>query len=400
MRLTPPDLPPSPDGVSPQRISFGECRLLIIDDSRFNREILSRFMQWVGIGRIDFAEDGARGLSMLRSTNYDLVLLDIDMPVMDGISLCRAIRAEPIWTDLPVLMLTSAGSDPAGVKCFEAGASDIVTKPINPGECMARVRLHLEKQFFFRNLTDFHRRLQNDLKLARSMQTSLIPDARALAAAGAKHKLVIEGHFEPSDELGGDFWTLFELGNNQLGVLSADFSGHGISASINTFRFHTLIERIPPHGYEPAEWLSMLNRPLKDLLPVGQFATCFYGIIDSAAGTLSYAAAGAPSPLMFHAGQVSLLDASGVMLGVSNNPFLTADTVPFPKGATVLIYSDAVTEAEDSNGHLLGEDGLQQMVRETFALGENRLARLLAAFDTVVKRPLADDLTAICISRV
>ncbi|MFV3076121.1 PP2C family protein-serine/threonine phosphatase [Niveispirillum fermenti] len=395
MTMAPPD-----GGSGPRRISFPDCRILIVDDSRFNREILTRFMQWVGVGRIDSAGNGEEGLALLRAGNYDLVLLDIDMPVMDGLTLCRHIRQEPAWADLPVLMQTSPAGDPAGVKCFEAGASDIVTKPINPGECMARVRLHLEKQFFLRNLTDFHKRLQNDLKLARSMQKSLIPDARTLAAAGLRHGLSIEGHFEPSDELGGDFWTLFDLGGDRLGVLSADFSGHGISAAINTFRLHTLIERIPPQGFDAAEWLTMLNRPLKDLLPVGQFATCFYAIIDAGEGTLSYAAAGAPGPMLFQDGQVDMLDASGVMLGVSNNPFLTADTVPFPRGSSLLIYSDAMTEAEDRQGHLVGEGGLQALVRQTFPGGENRLARLLAAFDTMVTRPLADDLTAICISRV
>lgn len=394
------DASAQPPSLNPHRISFADCRVLIVDDSRFNREILSRFMHWVGIGRVDFAPNGEEGLAKLRATTYDLVVLDIGMPVLDGLSLCRQIRQEPVWADLPVLMQTSAANDPAGVKCFEAGASDIITKPINPGECMARVRLHLEKQFFFRNLTDFHRRLQSDLKLARSMQTSLIPDARTIAAAAGRHKLSIEGHFEPSDELGGDFWTLFDLGDDRLGLLSADFSGHGISAAINTFRFHTLIERIPPQGFEPAEWLTMLNRPLKDLLPVGQFATCFYGVIDSRLGTLSYAAAGAPSPMMFHNGQVTMLDASGLMLGVTNNPSFTADIVPFPRGASLLVYSDAMTEADDKGGHLIGEDGLLRLVRQCFPGGENRLARLLAAFDTMAARPLADDLTAICISRM
>lgn len=385
---------------APRRIAFADFRVLIVDDSRFNREILSRFMHWVGIGGVDFATNGQEGLQQLAARHYDLVLLDIDMPVMDGLAMCRQIRTNPAWADLPVLMQTSSRSDPAGVKCFEAGASDILAKPINPGECMARVRLHLEKQFFFRNLSDFHRRLQSDLKLARNMQLSLIPDQRAITAAGLRHGLSIEGRFEPSDELGGDFWTMFDLDENRLGVLAADFSGHGISAAINTFRFHTLIERIPPHGYEPAAWLTMLNRPLKDLLPVGQFATCFYGIIDRTAGTLRYAAAGAPSPLLYYAGKCTLLDASGLMLGVSNNPLLTADEVAFPQGASLLVYSDAVTEAEDRNGHLLGEEGLLRLVDQTFGTDEKRLAPLLAAFDTVVQRPLADDLTAICISRL
>ncbi|QJE72936.1 response regulator [Aerophototrophica crusticola] len=318
---------------SPQRISFADCRVLVVDDSKFNREILHRFLAWVGIGRVEFAADGQQGLAMLEARGADLVLVDVDMPVMNGLEMCRRIRSNPSWSDLPVLMQTSPASDPAGVNCFDAGASDIIAKPINPGECMARVRLHLEKQFFLRNLADFHRRLESDLRLARSMQLSLIPDFRRLAAVGARHGLSIEGHFEPSDELGGDFWTLFELGKGKVGFLVADFSGHGISAAINTFRFHTLIERINPMDYAPADWLTMLNRPLKDLLPVGQFATCFYAVIDPVEGSLSYAAAGAPSPLLLRDGTATLLDASGLMLGVSNTPLLTSDTLPFPRAA-------------------------------------------------------------------
>jgi len=385
---------------APRRISFADCRVLVVDDSKFSRDILARFLGWVGIQKVVFAGDGEEGLLRLRESAVDLIILDIDMPRMNGLEMCRRIREEQAWADLPVLMQTSPASDPAGVKCFEAGASDIIAKPINPGECMARVRLHLEKQFFFRNLTDFHRRLENDLRLARSMQLSLIPDRRALSTVGEKHGLRVEGHFEPSDELGGDFWTLFELDAQRLGILVADFSGHGISAAINTFRFHTLIERIHPHGYDPSEYLSMLNRPLKDLLPVGQFATCIYCIIDSSEGMLSYAAAGAPSPLLYEAGGTTLIDASGLMLGVSNMPLLTADTLPFPRGASLLLYSDAMTEATDRAGHLIGEDGLLSLAELAFAHGpDGRLERLLAAFNDRAERPLADDLTAICITR-
>lgn len=383
----------------PDQLSLAECRVLVVDDSRFSRDILARFLTWVGLSRIDFASDGEEGLSKLETAGADLVIIDIDMPRMNGLEMCRRIRRSPAWADLPVLMQTSPASDPAGVRSFEAGASDIITKPINPGECMARVRLHLEKRFFLRKLTSFHRRLESDLRLARSMQLSLIPDQRAIAEIGATYSVSLEGIFEPSDELGGDFWTLYELGPDRFGILAADFSGHGIAAAINTFRFHTLVERIPPHGYEPLEWLQMLNRPLKDLLPVGQFATCFYGIIDVAEGTLSYAAAGAPSPLLTGPGGPRLLDASGLMLGITNAPLMTADKVAFPKGSSLLIYSDAMTEAVDAQGHLIGEDRLLRLAVQAGGGTGGRLQRLLDAFNAVAQRPLADDLTAICVSR-
>jgi phosphoserine phosphatase RsbU/P len=386
--------------ATPQPISFSDCRILVVDDSRFSRDILARFLGWVGITKVAFAADGEEGLKLLEASGADLVILDIDMPKLNGFETCRRIRQTRAFADIPVLMQTSPASDPAGVKCFEAGATDIISKPVNPGECMARVRLHLEKQFFMRNLTSFHRRLQSDLKLARSMQFSLIPDQRRLNKVSASRNLIIEGHFEPSDELGGDFWTMFELDEHRLGILVVDFSGHGISAAINTFRFHTLIERIPPQGYEPAEWLTMINRPLKDLLPVGQFATCFYCILNTRFGSLSYAAAGAPSPVLYHNGDISLLDASGLMLGVSTTPLLSSDTIPFPPGASLLLYSDAMTEAVDAGGHLIGETGLIELARQAYSHSTDRLPRLLAGFDRLAERPLADDLTAISLTRL
>lgn len=391
---------PPRHGEATRHVLLRDSRILIVDASRYNRDILGRFLAWMGLTRITYATKAEEGLAVLSKTGADLVIADIELPGVSGLDLCRQIRATPKLAGMPVLMQTSPATDPAGVRSFEAGASDIIAKPINPGECMARVRLHLENQFFLRSLTDFRHRMESDLRLARSMQMSLIPDQRTIARIGARHGLALEGVFEPCDELGGDFWTLYDLDDDRVGILIADFSGHGISAAINTFRFHTLLERIPPHGLAPLEWLLMLNRPLKDLLPVGQFATCIYCIIDSRAGTLSYAAAGAPSPLVVAAdGTVTLLDASGLMLGVTNSPILTTDTVPFPRGATLLLYSDAMTESVDGQGHLIGEAGLVDLVQSAFAAGPGRLSRLLSAFDRLACRPLADDLTAVCITR-
>ena len=95
-----------------------------------------------------------------------------------------------------------------------------------------------------------------------------------------------------------------------------------------------------------------------------------------------------------------MLDASGLMLGVATSPLLTSDTIAFPKGASLLLYSDAMTEATDLSGHLLGEEGLLDLVSASFAGGGGRLGRLLSGFDRRVSRPLADDLTAICVTRV
>jgi sigma-B regulation protein RsbU (phosphoserine phosphatase) len=271
------------------------------------------------------------------------VLVDFGMPRMGGIEMTQKTAAgSRNYADLPVLIQTTLNSDQQRVTCFKAGATDILSKPVNPGECMARVRLHLEKLLLLREMRKFRERIESELKLAASMQKSLVPDDRKVKKIIEPRGIDMEYLFEPSSEMGGDFWNIFEYSDTALAVINVDFSGHGIGAAINTFRLHTIIDRTPLKGRQPGEWLAEINSALKDVLPMGQFATAFIGIFDTATDLLTYAAAGAPSPVFGNPdGTVELLDSSGLFLGVSKRTVYPDRTHPFPKGSFLLTYSDA-----------------------------------------------------------
>ncbi|MEI6986998.1 MAG: response regulator, partial [Rhodospirillaceae bacterium] len=269
-------------------ISLDGSRVLIVDDNEFNRKSLSLLLSRSGIKIIGFAADGVEGLAMVESFRPDLILLDVAMPNMDGLEMCRLVRANPRNAELPILFQTALDRDEEQVACFSAGGNDFISKPIKPGECMARVRHQLERRKLFKDLTAFHERVQNELRHAHSMQLSLLPERRRLDELGAGYSIDIFSHFETSSELGGDLWSVFALDDDQVGFLIVDFAGHGITAAINTFRLHTLIERIPARGREPAEWLGLLNAVLKDVLPTGQFATAFYCILNKRTDILTF----------------------------------------------------------------------------------------------------------------
>ncbi len=165
-------------GAASIDIQLRDSRVLIVDDSKFNRQILARFVGWAGVHNIEFAVDGIDGLEKVASFKPDLVLVDFGMPRMGGIEMTQKIRQDPELTDLPVLIQTTLNSDQQRVTCFKAGATDILSKPVNPGECMARVRLHLEKLLLLREMRKFRERIESELKLAASMQKSLVPDDR------------------------------------------------------------------------------------------------------------------------------------------------------------------------------------------------------------------------------
>lgn len=381
-------------------ISLARCRVLIVDDNAFNRKTLAMVISRAGITEVDFAADGEEGLHKVERFSPDLVLLDVEMPRMDGLEMCRRLREIPRYAELPVLFQTILDSDEEQVRCFAAGGSDFITKPIRPGECVARVRHQLEKRMLFNDLNAFRERLKGELRHAHDMQLSLLPEAGVIASLGDRYGVAIRAHFETSSELGGDFWQVYPLDDHRLGVLIADFAGHGITAAINTFRMHTLIDRLATSRGTPAAWLGALGAALKEVLPVGQFATAFYGVIDVAENTLTFSGAGAPPPILVVGPEPQTLDSSGLVLGVSRTGFYQDRQVPFPPGARLFLYSDALTETRDHQGRMLGLEAVAPMV--ALACRDNPvdpLSALLEHFFIDRVRPLRDDLTAVWIER-
>lgn len=391
---TPPSTLPS------SGMSLSDCRVLIVDDNPFNRKSLALVIRRAGITEVAFAGDGVEGLVMVDRFRPDLVLLDVDMPVMDGLEMCRTLRRSATHEELPVLFQTALDSDEEQVRCFEAGGSDFISKPIKPGECVARVRHQLEKRKLFADLAAFRRRVERELSHARAMQHSLLPESRRLTAVAERYGLILDAHFETSSELGGDFWGVYPLDDRRVGFLIVDFAGHGITAAINTFRLHTLIDRLPMQHAAPSQWLAQLNGALKDVLPVGQFATAFLAILDLATDTLTYAAAGAPNPVLGIGSDIQLLDSAGLVLGASRRAQYADRSHRLPRGGFLFLYSDALIECGGEAQPPIGRNGVPDLVRG--ALAENRLHPLGPMLDRFYARttqPLRDDLTAVWIAR-
>lgn len=382
-------------------IPLDERRVVIADESAFNRKTLARFLQWAGISRVEFAENAGAVMRTVERFDADLLILDTTLGGDDGVTLCRRIRQDPRFRDMPIVMQSALNSDHLRTVCFQAGATDVISKPVNPGECIARVRYHLERRALVQELRSFRERIERDLRQARGMQLALVPEPAVVDALAERRGMNVDAVFRSSDEVGGDFWTIFELADGRLGLFAADLSGHGIAAAINAFRLHTLLARVPERDLgDPARLLHDLNGRLNEILPVGQFATAFYGVFDTTADSLLYAAAGTTSPILGTAAGLRAIDSAGPLLG----PFAGAEyenrVVSFRPGDHLLVYSDGVTEARDAFDHMLGEAGLLDLMARTLAAAPERpLRRLMADFDADHGQRLRDDLTAIWVAR-
>jgi sigma-B regulation protein RsbU (phosphoserine phosphatase) len=374
-----------------------KCRVLVVEDTEASRRLIGAFLAAAGIREVAFAIDGVDGLEKAESFDPDLVILDIMMPRMDGFEVCRRLRANPRFRRLPILVQTALGAPEERTSVFRAGATDLVTKPIHGPELIARVRVHLENRMLVRNLEDFRERVESELNLAREMQAQLLPSAELTATLSDKYGLLLQAHFETSSELGGDYWGVRALDDHRVAVFIVDFAGHGVTAALNTFRLHTLIRQLPPEGHGPAEYLGMLNDRMVELLATDQYCTFLYGVLDTETDLFTYAAAAAPAPIQGTSSGAAMIDSSGLPVGIARGIPYEERVIPFPRGHFLLLYSDALTETEDTSGRVLEEEDVTALAM--LATDQpDPLAHILENFRR--DRPVVgDDLTVVWFQR-
>jgi CheY-like chemotaxis protein len=121
------------------------ARVLVVDDSRLMRLGLIRALKELGIQNVSEAGTGREALESIRAASFDLMLLDIEMPEMNGLELLQAIKAEPALA-LPVIVISSSEQIETAVRCIEAGAEDYLPKTFNPTLLRARVTTSIDKK--------------------------------------------------------------------------------------------------------------------------------------------------------------------------------------------------------------------------------------------------------------
>ena len=152
-----------------------EATILVVDDDKLNRVFLTKLLKNEGYKVIQ-AQDGYEGFKAAHDLKPDLILLDVMMPITDGIDVCKALKKEQNTKDIPVIFVTARADKSDIVKGFEAGAVDFVTKPVFMPELIARVRAHLSLKFYADQLRQKNEELEefNDLLKNLSRKDALM----------------------------------------------------------------------------------------------------------------------------------------------------------------------------------------------------------------------------------
>jgi sigma-B regulation protein RsbU (phosphoserine phosphatase) len=381
------------------------AKILVVDDVLENRDLLMRRLQRLGFSLIDQAENGVQALAAIAAKPYDLVLLDIMMPELDGFGVLEALKRDGRINDLPVIVISALNEIEPVVRCIELGADDFIFKPFNPTLLRARVLATLEKKEL-RDLTrEELRRKQLELNEARTLQLALVPARFAGAASG--RSLTIDVVLEPAKEVGGDLVDHFPVGPDMMVLALGDVSDKGAGAALMMARTHAMFRALSgrPDAADlfqaPERAVGLVNAALAEGNGGCMFVTFLLATLHVASGRLIYVRAGHIPP--YHrngVGTVARLDRlSGPPLGLDESAKYNPEAVTLASGDRLLIVTDGFTEANDSTGALYGDQRVAAFVAALEPSEPEPLKRLL---DDVRKfeagRPASDDTAAILLS--
>ncbi len=384
--------------------AHGGPEILVVDDDPLSRRLLTRTLTAAGFHCRE-STDGSDALRQLHDKLPALVLLDFDMPGINGAQVLERLRADPDpqVAQLPAIMLTGHGGEESEVHCLEAGANDFVTKPINDAVLRARIETQLRLQSLRRQLQQqndeleaWRTNLERDLEAARLTQQSLIPQ-RGPALDGWEVAAV----YRPVIQVGGDIYGWLRLADGRTLFWMVDATGHGASAALLT----TLAKLLFHHGgmehSNPAAIMRAVNDDFRSIFGARSFMTAMCVALDPQTGAAAVVGAGHP-PLFLRRrdGRTEAVASSAPPLGLMERTEFAESAIEVGPGDAFLLYTDGLFGAENAHGPRLTPEKLAQLLASPGADAQALLDRVLAhTLAEHGEKTLPDDVAAIVVRR-
>jgi serine phosphatase RsbU (regulator of sigma subunit)/DNA-binding NarL/FixJ family response regulator len=447
------DLPGLSGSLPPQVRKAGAVgRLLVVDDNEENRDLLARHLRKQG-HTVALAENGRQALERMGQDKFDLVLLDVVMPEVNGYEVLLRLKGDPSLRDIPVIMISALDEIDSVARCIESGADDYLAKPFNPVLLKARTNACLEKKRlrdlemdYLRNVTmvtdaalaveagtftpdslagvegradelghlarvfqqmvrEMQARAQRakeeeafkrEMRLASEIQLSMLP-----AKLPRPDGFDIGARMIPAQAVGGDFYDVFPAGTGRLGLAIGDVSGKGMPGALFMALTCALLRVEAMRAASPERVVRNVNQHLLERNSRGLFVTLVYGVLDKATRQFSYVRAGHEYPLRIDPAGALLTVPEGrsLPLGLFHEIVLEAQTVTLLPGDTLLLFTDGVTEAMNERHELFGEERLSHCLAarsgETAQALCDRIVETVAGYQG--QAPQADDITLLAL---
>ncbi|MEW9184246.1 fused response regulator/phosphatase [Bacillus mycoides] len=325
--------------------------ILIVDDNPVNIFVIEKILKQAGYQDLvslnsaqELFEYTHFGKDSSRHNEIDLILLDIMMPEIDGLEVCRRLQNEEKFKDIPIIFVTALEDANKLAEALDIGAMDYITKPINKVELLARMRVALRLKSELNWHKEQEENLRNELDLATQVQRNL------LSSPLREEHIKIEASYLPSFKLAGDMYYWYKIDENRYGIILLDVMGHGVSASLVCMFISSVLRESIKCLIDPELVIKDLNKYMtllhneNDNIPY--YFTAIYLLVDTEKRTIEYVNAGHPSGyVLVDEENVVELNRGSCAVGFFDEIKVEKTVIPFEKNAQIVLFTDGVLEA-------------------------------------------------------
>ena len=335
-------------------------RVLIVDDDLINRMVLTALLSAAGYV-VSEAVDGQQAVSVFQEQAFDIVLLDIMMPVMDGYQAAKIIKQNSTRF-VPIIFLTALTDDQALAKCLESGGDDFLIKPYNHIVLRAKIDSMLRIAALYKKveaqnleLNEYHHRVQQEIDVGKTVFSKILSGASRTTHSGLHYSM------SPMSIFNGDMIVAEKNKSGGLDIMISDFTGHGLSAAIGSIPVSDIFAAMTSKGFAFSEILAECNNKLKKMLPTQMFMAAAFISIDRSNHVVTVVNCGLPEVYLVRNGAVvkafkSMNLPLGIIQQAAENYAYEMEAIQF--GDSMLAMTDGVLEAQNSSAEMYGKQRL------------------------------------------
>lgn len=356
-----------------------QAKILVVDDEPdLEHLILQKFRKKISTKEYEFqfARDGAEAFDkIVNNGSINLILTDINMPVMDGLTLLSKINE--LNNRLLRSVIVSAYGDMKNIRtAMNRGAYDFITKPIDLNDLEITIEKSLKEIEIYKQALSNRDKLlaiQQELDIATAIQTSILP--KTFPPFPDRKEFDVYAKMLPAKEVGGDLYDFFLIDKYRLGIIIGDVSGKGIASALLMAVCKTLLKATAYKGIPADSILYEVNNILVDESPSNMFVTVFYGVLDTRNGAFEYSNGGHNPPyLISNEGKVKQLEnIGGLLLGAMKDVEYESNMVKINPGESLFFYTDGITEAFNNENEEFKESRLAEILVNKNVLSTNDL---------------------------
>jgi serine phosphatase RsbU (regulator of sigma subunit) len=358
-------------------------KILVVDDIEANRILLRRTLTTISSYQVFEAAGGSEALQVFEKETPDLILMDINMPGMDGYQVTSKIKSLIGDNYVPVIFVTALSSNDSLATALASGGDDFISKPFDVGLLESKINAHLRIRELNQQLSNKNEQLVHHNQILSHEHELINHFFENALKKSFLDKDVIRYHISPMSAFNGDLLLVERGPQGGIYLLLGDFTGHGLTAAMGTLPTAMIFFKMVSKGAAIDDIAHELNHQLNSLLPCGMFLTASLLEINPRGDTMSLWMGGMPESYWIgkNGKLKGLLHSKHMPIGILDDDEFEADVeiLSVEHGDKIYLYSDGIPEAQRSDGEIFGNDRLTKILTTQT---EDRFAQVLSELNS------------------